>query len=168
MDIDSKLRPLFILKILQERTDEDHSISTTQLCSILKETYGISTFRTTIKTDIEVLQRAGFGIQITRSTQNLYNLIDREFDVPEIKLLIDAVASSKFITKSKSDRLTARIAELAGPFKSKELRRNLIVDGRIKQENEQIMIIVDAINDAINSRKKIRFQNSFFHQKSPH
>lgn len=160
MDIDSKLRPLYVLKILQERTDEDHLISTAQLCQAIKETYGIDTYRTTIKSDVEVLQQAGFGIQTTRSTQNLYNYIDRDFDIPEVKLLIDAVASSKFITKSKSDHLTAKLSELAGPYKGKELKRNLVVDGRIKQENEQILIIIDIINDAINRKKKIRFQKA--------
>lgn len=75
MDIDGKLRPLYLLRILKERTDEDHSLSTAQLCRMLKDDYGIETFRTTIKGDIEVLQQAGFSIQATRSTQNLYNYI---------------------------------------------------------------------------------------------
>ena len=70
-------------------------------------------------------------------------------------LVIDAVMSSKFITRAKSDALVSKLLELAGPFKAKELKRNLIVDGRIKQENELIFIIVDAINEAINSKKKI-------------
>ena len=103
MDIDGKLRPLYLISILKDRTDEDHSLSTAQLCKILEDEYGISTFRTTIKSDIEVLQRAGYSIQETRSKQNLYNFIERDFDVPEVKLLIDAVMSSKFITKAKSE-----------------------------------------------------------------
>ncbi len=158
MDIDSKLRPLCLLKILKEQTDDDHSLTTVQLCQELKEKYGIDAFRTTIKSDIEALQKAGFGVQITRSTQNLYNYIERDFDVPELKLLIDAVMSSKFITKKKSDQLAIKLMELAGPYQSKELKRNLVVDGRIKPENEQAYLIVDAINDAINRGKKIRFQ----------
>ncbi len=158
MDIDGKLRPLYLLRILKENTDEDHTLSTAQLCKMLKEQYDIETFRTTIKSDVEVLQQAGFSIQATRSTQNVYNYIERDFDVPEIKLLIDAVMSSKFITKAKSDTLVMKLMELAGPYKAKELKRNLIVDGRIKQENELIYIIVDAINDAINAKKKISFQ----------
>lgn len=158
MDIDGKLRPLYLLNILKERTDEDHALTTAQLCRILKEEYGIETFRTTIKSDVEVLQKVGYSIQETRSTQNLYNYIERDFDTPEVKLLIDAVMSSKFITKSKSDQLVAKLTELAGPYKAGELKRNLIVDGRIKPENEQVYIILDAINEAINQKKKIRFQ----------
>lgn len=158
MDCFDKIRPLFLLRILVEQTDEEHSLSTAQLCTILKDTYGIDTFRTTIKSDIEVLQRAGFCIQITRSTQNLYNYIDRDFDIPEVKLLIDAVMSSKFITKAKSDLLVTKLYKLAGPYRAEELKRNLVVDGRIKPENEQGYLIVDAINEAINLGKKISFQ----------
>ena len=135
MDIDGKLRPLYLLRILKEYTDEDHMLSTSQLCKLLKDDYGVDTFRTTIKTDVEVLQRVGFSVQVTRSTQNLYNYIERDFDIPEIKLLIDAVMSSKIITKTKSEGLVLKLTELASPFKAQELKRNLIVDGRIKQNN---------------------------------
>ena len=158
MDIDAKLRPLYLTKILRERTDEDHYLTTPQLCTILKEEYGMETHRTTIKSDIEMLQQAGIGIQAVRSTQNQYNYIGREFDIAELKLLIDAVESSKFITKNKSEQLVAKLTSFAGAFKGRELKRNLAVDGRIKQENEQIFYIVDAINEAINTHKKIRFQ----------
>ena len=165
MDIDGKLRPLYLLRVLKERTDEDHTLTTAQLCKMLKEEFGIETFRTTIKGDIEVLQQAGFSVQVTRSTQNLYNYIERDFDVPEVKLLIDAVMSSKFITKAKSDQLVSNLTELAGPYKARELKRNLVVDGRIKPENEQVYMIVDAINEAINARKKIRFQKVEYNVK---
>ena len=165
MDTDAKIRPLYLLKILKEETDEDHYLTTAQLCSILEKRYGIETFRTTIKSDIDLLRQAGASIQITRSTQNLYNYIERDFDIPEIKMLLDAVLSSKCITKDKSAKLVAKLSELAGPYKSKELKRNLIVDGRIKQENEQVFLVVDVINDAINRRKKIRFQKADYNVK---
>ncbi len=165
MDIDSKLRPLYLLKILKERTDEDHALTTAQLCQILKNEYGVNAFRTTIKTDIEALQRAGFSVQATRSTQNLYNYIERDFDIPEIILLVDAVMSSKSITKGKSDALTNKLVDLAGPYKAKEIKRNLIVDGRIKHENEYIYMIIDVINEAINKKKKIRFQKAEYNVK---
>ena len=160
MDIDSKIRPLYLLQILKENTDEDHVLTTAQLCRMLEDEYGITTFRTTINSDIGVLQKAGFSIQVTRSTQNLYNYIEREFDIPEIKLLLDAIMSSKTITKGKSDQLAAKLSSLAGPYKAKELKRNLVVDGRIKNENEHIYIIIDAINDAINQKRKISFQKT--------
>jgi predicted DNA-binding transcriptional regulator YafY len=165
MDIDAKLRPIYLMQILKERTDEDHYLSTAQLCKILLDEYGMETHRTTIKSDIEMLQRAGIGIQATRSTQNLYNFIEREFDNAELKLLIDAVESSKFITKAKSDQLVSKIIALAGVNKAREMKRNLAVDGRYKAENEHIYYIVDAINDAINQKKKIRFQKVEYNVK---
>lgn len=158
MDIDAKIRPIYLIKILKERTDEDHFLSTTQLCKILKDEYGLDTHRTTIKSDVEMLQQAGIGIQATRSTQNLYNYIEREFDDAELKLLIDAVESAKFISKAKSDQLVAKLTELAGMNKARELKRNLVVDGRYKADNEHIFYIVDVINRAINLKKKICFQ----------
>ena len=103
MDIDAKLRPLFLLQILKERTDEDNYLTTTQLCDILKREYGLDTHRTTLKSDIEVLQRAGYSIDERRSTQNQYRFIEREFEVAELKTIIDAVASSKFIAEGKSN-----------------------------------------------------------------
>ncbi len=159
MDINGKLRPLYLLKILQERTDEEHSLTTPQLCEILKNEYGIdNTFRTTIKSDMEVLQRAGFSIQETRSKQNHYSLIHRDFEVPELKLLIDAVLSSKVISKAKADQLIEKLMKLAGPYEARKLKRNLVTDGRAKTDNEQTFLIIDAINRAINENKKIRFK----------
>ena len=158
MDTDAKLRPIYIYHILKERTDENHFLTTSQLCTILQEEYDISAHRTTIKSDIDVLQQAGIGIQVVRSSQNQYNYIDRDFDVAELKLLIDAVQSAKFLTKAKSDDLIKKIVSLGGVNAAHELNRNLVVCGRNKKENEQIFIIVDSINAAINNKKKIKFQ----------
>lgn len=165
MDIDAKLRPIYLISILKERTDEDHYLTTSQLCAILKSEYGIDTHRTTIKSDIEMLQQAGFGIQAVRSTQNQYNFIEREFDIAELKLLIDAVQSAKFMTNAKSDQLVTKLTALAGINKARELKRHLVVDGKSKMENEQILVIVDAINDAINQRRKIKFQKVEYNVK---
>ena len=158
MDNDAKIRPLYIGKILTELTDEDHYLTTAQIMKILEEQYGIKSHRQTIKADIELLQRFGMDIQEIKSTQNRYNLISRQFDVAEIKLLIDAVESSKFITVKKSAELVDKLSSLAGEHKSSELRRNLMAEGKIKPGNEKIYIIVDTINDAINQKKKISFQ----------
>ena len=81
-----------------------------------------------------------------------------EFEVAELKTIIDAVASSKFIAEGKSNELIKKLTSLAGSHKARELKRNVIVDGRGKIENKQILYIIDAINDAINQRKKISFQ----------
>lgn len=165
MDNDAKLRPLLLLQILKERTDEDNYLTTSQLCDILKKQYGMDTHRTTIKGDIEILQQAGFGIDERRSTQNQYRFIEREFEVAELKTIIDAIASSKFITEQKSGELIKKVTALAGANKARALKRNVIVDGRRKLENEHIFYIIDTINDAINQRKKISFQKIEYNVK---
>jgi len=159
VDINGKLRPLYLLQILQERTDEEHSLTTTELCDILREEYGIdNTFRTTIKSDVEVLRRAGYSIQETRQKRNHYSYLGREFELPELKLLIDAVLSSKAISRRKGDALAKKLMKLAGPCGTEKLKRNLVAEGRVKTDNEQTMLIIDGINEAINAGKKIRFR----------
>lgn len=97
-------------------------------------------------------------IEETKSTQNRYNYFGRRFDVPELKLLIDAVESSKFITSTKSKELVDKISSLTSNHIAASLKRNVSCEGRIKQGNERIYLIVDAINEAINTNKKISFQ----------
>ena len=158
MDNTAKLRPFYIAKILHERTDEEHTLSTTQIIEILESEYGISSHRQTIKTDIEMLRQFGFEIEEIKSTQNRYNMFARTFDTPELKLLIDAVESSKFITSSKSKELVEKISSLTSAHVAAALKRNVSCEGRIKPGNEKVYIILDTINDAINKNKKISFQ----------
>lgn len=158
MDNDAKLRPLYLAKILYEQTDEDHYLTTAQLIQILKEKYGINAHRQTIKTEIALLRQFGLEIEEVKSTQNRYNLFGRQFDVPELKLLIDAVESSKFITAGKSQELVEKISSLAGNYVAASLKRNVSCEGRIKPGNERIYLIIDVINEAINLNKKISFQ----------
>jgi len=161
MNLDAKIRPLYVAKLLEELTDEDHYLSTVQLQNLLEERWGIKPYRQTIPHDIEVLRQAGMDIQMIPSTQNRYSLISRRFDDAELKLLIDAVASAKFISKKKSEVLTSKLAKLASSYKAAELNRNISVESRIKSENELTILIIDAINEAINKGKQIRFQ--YFH-----
>ena len=141
-----------------ERTDEDHSLSTNDLIQILRNEYHIHSHRQTLGSDIELLQEYGMDIQVTRSTQKMYNLVSLDLDYAELKLLIDAVESAKFIAKKKSTALVEKITKLAGEYKSAELKRNISVERRIKSENEHTIYIIDAINEAINQGKQIRFQ----------
>lgn len=158
MDKNAKLRPLYIGKILFEMTDEDHYLSTPEIIQILKDKYGIEGYRTTVASDIELLIDFGMEIEMIKSSSNQYHLISREFDLPELKLLIDAVESSKFITEKKSEELVAKLGKLTSQSQAEAIKRNLVPEGRIKPGNEYIYYIVDAINDAINSKKKISFQ----------
>ena len=154
----TKLRPLFVAQILFENTDEDHLITIAEILQILHDKYGIDSYRATIKTDIEMLMEAGFDIEFVKSSQNQYHIISRDFDIAELKILIDAVESAKFISKDKSQKLVEKISKLAGPFAADELKRNIDVERRIKPGNEKLLFIVDAINDAINREKQISFQ----------
>ena len=152
------LRQLSLLKILYERTDENHSLSTNELATILNEEYGISAHRITIKDDIISFQKFGVEIAEERKSQNYYRLITRTFTVPELKILIDAIQSAKFITASQSADLSARIATLASCHEIEALQRHITVEERYKTQNMQSLYIVDAINTAINRDKKISFR----------
>ena len=102
--METKPRILYLKKILEERTDEEHPLSTTQLINILADEYGI-----TVAKDIAALQEFGIDIVVIHSTQSKYFVASRKFELPELKLLIDAVESSKFITTKKSDALIEKI-----------------------------------------------------------
>lgn len=149
---------LTLYKLLYERTDAEHPLSTAQLIDILANEYSISAHRSTITKDVDVL--ISFGINVVRieSTQNKYYIDEREFETSELKLLIDAVESSKFITEQKSKDLVAKLVKLTSNTKSQSIKRNLCTEGRVKPGNEKIYAIVDAINDAINQSKQISFQ----------
>lgn len=155
--MESKPRILYLLRILEQYTDEEHPLTTKQLIEMLDEKYGISTYRTTIAKDVAALQEFGVDIVVIHSTQCKYFIGSRQFELPELKLLIDAVESSKFITSKKSDALIKKIHMLTSNGQVKKLKRNNYVSGRIKPNNEQIYYIVDTINDAINERKQISF-----------
>jgi len=96
-------------------------------------------------------------IHIARSSENKYFMANRLLSVPELKLLSDAVASAKFISKRKSTELTCKLSALTDVYSAAKIRRNIDVEHRIKTDNEQIYYIIDSINDAINSDKKISF-----------
>ncbi len=157
MDKTSQLRPFYLAKILYDRTDEDHALSTAQLMEILENEYGIKTHRQTIPSDVALLRTTGMEIQEAKTDQKRYNLISREYDIAEIKLLIDAVQSSKFITKAKSEALVSKLSKMAGQNQAEKLKRNIAAEKRIKYENESILLSIDAVNEAINLGKKISF-----------
>lgn len=155
---EAKPRVLCLLKLLEKYTDEDHQLTTSELSSLLEKKYGLTVHRITFKKDIEALQAMGYDIVETRSSQNKYFLGTRDFELPELKLLIDAVESSKFITSTKSRELTAKLHNLVSVHQVEKLKRNNYVVKNVKPNNEQIYYIVNAINDAINANKQISFQ----------
>ncbi len=158
MENEGKLRLLYTYKLLCELSDEEHPLSTNQLIELLRDRYGISTHRITLASDIQALQDFGVDIYKTGSSQNMYFIASRDFDLPELKLLMDAVASSKFITEKKSQELMKKLSGLASVNQAASLKRNLSAEGRLKQGNEKIYYIMDAINEAINRGVKISFK----------
>lgn len=158
MENENKSRVLFLYMLLNEMSDEEHPLSTVEIIKLLKEKYDVEVHRTTLSRDIGVLEQCGADIVTINTTQNKYFIGSRLFELPELKLLIDAVESSKFITQKKSDELVAKLTTLTSVNQAEKLKRNLCTANRIKPGNEMVYYIVDAINEAINNKKKIAFQ----------
>lgn len=153
-----KLKLLYIIKILEEQTDEQHYISTQDLISALAA-YDISAERKSIYNDMEQLMKYGYDIVYVKAGRSGgYYLAERKFELPELKLLADAVQSSRFITLKKSRELIRKIEQLTGKYEARQLQRQVYVAGRIKTENESIYYNVDAIHRAIQENCKISFQ----------
>lgn len=158
MDCGTKLRPLYLLKLLYEHTDENHPLKTGEIVSFLEEQYGIQTQRTRVSQDIDALERFGFEIGRYKGQSVSYYFDRRLFELPELKLLIDAVVSSSFITEKKSAELIQKLTSLASPYKASTLAKISEIGGNPKQGNEQIYYIIDTINAAIESGCKISYQ----------
>ena len=156
-NIRNKQRPFRMLKYLYENTDENHPVSTPELVKIFQAEDAHAS-RKTVKDDIDVLIGEGFDIVTVRSTQNSFFLANRKFEIPEIKLLIDAVSSSRFINKEKSAALIEKLTGMVSKAQAEKIRRHLYTADRVKADNRQIYYTVDAITDAINEGKKISFQ----------
>lgn len=165
VDTNAKVRPFHIARILYERTDAEHPLSTVQLIDILQKEYGIPSHRTTITADVELLQGLGMDIGVIRSTQNRYYLKSRLLDVGELRVLIDAVEAAKFIPKSQSVSLVKKLSSLGGNAEETDLARHVTVERRLKGSNRKMVAIVNAINHAIHHKKVISFQYYSFNEK---
>ncbi len=150
-----KLKILYIMRMLMENTDEEHAMPTAEIISEL-EKQGVSAERKSVYDDIEMLKVFGLDILSSRGAPKGYYIASRDFELPELKLLVDAVQSSKFITEKKSGELIKKIERLAGRFEANELQRQVVVSNRIKTMNESIYYNVDKIHSAISLDSKIR------------
>lgn len=149
-------RILYVLRCLQEQTDEHHPISTKQILDYL-EAQGISANRRTIPGDIEALMEYGVDVVEVKSTQNLYFIGERHFQLPELKLLIDAVQASKFLTEKHSKALIGKLLSLASPHQSADLTDSLHLEHQVKPQNEAAYITADLLFTAIRKKKRVRF-----------
>ncbi len=152
-----KFKLLYIMKILMDKTDENHAMTVNEIIAEL-EKYDIKAERKSIYSDIDLLSDFGLDVICEKGRANKYFIGSRDFELPELKLLVDAVQSSKFITHKKSDELIKKIEKLTSIHEAKELHRYVVVADRVKTMNESIYYNVDEIHKAIQQNKQIRFK----------
>ncbi len=153
-----KLKLLYIVKMLEEYSDENHPLSTQEIIRRL-DAEGIRSERKSIYDDMAKLIDFGYDIiQVHSRLGGGYYLAGREFELAELKLMVDAVQSSRFITTKKSRELIKKLEKKAGKYDAGKLQRQVYVAGRIKTENESIYYNIDNIHRAIQENKQIRFQ----------
>lgn len=152
-----KLKILYLKEILYRYTDELHPMSAAEICGILKE-WGVEAERKSIYNDVEMLATYGYDIMKLNGRDGGFFMGSREFELAELKLLIDAVMSSKFITKKKSDQLVRKLTSFASDYDAGELKRQLYSINRMKMQNEDILYSVDVVNTAIRENRTILFK----------
>lgn len=151
-----KQKLLYLRKILLEKTDENHGLTSSEILAELA-LYGITAERKSLYDDFQVLEKFGMDICKSKSSTVKYYVASREFELPELKLLVDAIQSSKFITE-KSISLIHKLEGLASVHDGKELQRQVFVANRAKTMNERIYYSVDKIQNAIALNRKISFK----------
>lgn len=152
-----KAKILYLLKLFQEETDEEHPISRKEIEERLAD-IGIHAERKSLYDDIETLKNFGLDIAYRKERPEGYYLAEREFELPELKLLVDAVQSSRFITEKKSDILIRKIEKLTSRYEAGKLQRQVVVADRIKAMNESIYYNVDKLHTAIAQNRQITFR----------
>jgi predicted DNA-binding transcriptional regulator YafY len=154
-----KLKLYYLAKILMEQTDEDHGLTMPQIIKELDK-YEISAERKSVYSDFDALEDV-LGLEVIceqSGRQHYYHVSGRIFELAELKLLVDAIQSSKFITLKKSRELISKLESFCSNHEAKELQRQVFVQNRIKTMNESIYYSVDAINSAISHNHKVSFR----------
>lgn len=153
-----KLKMLYLVKIFSEETDDNHALTMQQIIEKLAA-YGVNADRKTLYLDFEELRHFGLDIIAVKEGRNcFYHLGAREFELAELKLLVDSVQSAKFITDKKSKELIKKLESLVSKHEGKQLHRQVIISGRIKTMNESIYYNVDKLHEAIGAGCQIRFK----------
>lgn len=153
-----KLKLYRLAQVMLEKTDEEHYITMPEIMEELGR-YDITADRKSIYNDLRDL--ASFGIEVegeSVGSRYHYHVVSRLFELPELKLLVDAIQSSKFITEKKTNILIKKLEKLVSKYDAQKLQRQVFVSGRIKTMNESIYYTVDAIHTAISENRKIKFQ----------
>ena len=149
---------LYLVKIFSEETDDNHALRMPEIVEKLVS-YGVNADRKTLYQDFEMLRDFGLDIIAEQEGRNhYYYLGSRDFELPELKLLVDSVQSAKFITDKKSQQLIKKLESLVSRYEGSQLHRHVLISGRVKTMNESIYYNVDKIHQAIGSNRQIRFK----------
>jgi predicted DNA-binding transcriptional regulator YafY len=153
-----KLKLYYLGRILTEKTDDAHAITMPEIQRYLEE-YGVTADRKSLYDDIEMLRVLGIDVIGEKSGRSyVYHVGKKQFEIAELKLLVDAIQSSKFITERKSDELIKKLMGFASDYEASQLKRQVVVHGRVKTMNESIYYVIDDIHNAIINNRKIRFE----------
>ena len=152
-----KLKLMLLARLLEQQTDEAHPMSAQQLIAALAE-HGVKAERKSIYSDIAALQDLGMDICLQNGKNGGYYLASREFELPELKLLVDAVQASKFLSERKTVQLIRKLETLASRWDAGRLRRQVVVSGRVKTMNESVFYTVDQIHEAIAAGRQLQFR----------
>ena len=157
--ISQKLRLIYLLKILYEETDDSHSLTRSQIYKKYEKIGLDAPDRDTFADDIKQLLLLGKDIVVEKvGRDNHYHIGEHDFELPELKLIIDSVQSSRFLSESKSQKLIDRLEKYTSIFEAEKLNRQVYVKDRIKTDNNKSYYAVDVINEAINKDCKISFR----------
>ena len=152
-----KLKLLYLLRFLQRQSDERHPVTVADMIEELSQ-HDIAAERKSIYDDLETLRSFGADIVQQRGKQTGYYIGQRDFELPELKLLVDSIQSSKFITEKKTVSLIRKLENLASVHDARMLERQVYVRNRVKSMNESVYYNVDEISNAINRDRMIRFR----------
>ena len=153
-----KLKLYYLSQIMIKKTDDEHFLTMPEILSLL-EAEGVTADRKSIYDDFEVLRKLGIDIIGEQDGKKYYYHVGaKQFEIAELKLLVDAIQSSKFITAKKSDELITKLTDLVSEYEARQLKRQVEVQGRIKTMNESIYYIVDEIHNAILNNRQITFE----------
>ena len=152
-----KSKLLTLLRIFEQKTDEEHLLNVPQLVQLLEQ-QGIFAERKSIYSDIETLRSLGYDIQLQRGRGGGYWLASRTFELSELKLLVDAVQSSKVVSARTSNKLIHKLEALCSDYEATQLQRQVYVDGRPKSDSHALLYSIDALHSAINAGRMVSFR----------
>ncbi len=153
-----KLKLYYLAKIMISKTDDDHYLTMPQIKDLLED-YGVTADRKSLYDDMEALRTLGIDVLLEHEGRNYYYHVgSKHFELAELKLLVDAIQASKFITEKKSNALIKKLTALVSEYEASQLKRQVEVQGRIKTMNESIYYTVDDIHNAIINNKAITFE----------